>query len=202
MTGATLLACLASTGWLLPASPPRRSGRPVCVESWYDTGTRLSRDAEGGRITKKKVATKAEAIELIDAGKEDEIDYMSLPDSELEPFQRYVKKAKIVQEKNETGAAFLSWVYQEKAKEMYEEENPVNPLETAQRKLSGPLQYVVIIGAGFYAIPIIQNLARALGLQVGEEAAEVAPEAAEAARAAAEAVSGAIDAGGVFDGAS
>lgn len=54
---------------------------------------------------------------------------------------------------------FVRWYRFEQAKEEYLKENPTDVLANAVEKLKGPLSSLVIIVAGFYAIPIVRGLA-------------------------------------------
>ena len=54
---------------------------------------------------------------------------------------------------------FVRWYRFEKAKEQYLKDNPTDVLANAADKLKGPLSSLVIIGAGFYSIPLIRGLA-------------------------------------------
>ena len=54
---------------------------------------------------------------------------------------------------------FVRWYRYEKAKEKFMKENPQNPLENVFNKVKGPLSSILILGAGFYAIPLIRGIA-------------------------------------------
>ena len=73
--------------------------------------------------------------------------------------QVYLKKAKRDQY-SETPSEFLQWVYSERAKALFEKENPINPIEEAARKYQGPLTTLAVIAVGFYSIPSIQYIVK------------------------------------------
>ena len=54
---------------------------------------------------------------------------------------------------------FVRWYRYEKAKEKFMKENPQNPLENVFNKVKGPLSSILILGAGYYAIPLIRGIA-------------------------------------------
>ena len=54
---------------------------------------------------------------------------------------------------------FVRWYRFEQAKEEYLKENPTDLLANAYEKLKGPVSSLVIIGLGFYAIPLIRGIA-------------------------------------------
>jgi len=61
---------------------------------------------------------------------------------------------------------FVRWYRFEKAKENYLKENPTDVLANAYEKLKGPVSSLVILLAGFYAIPIVQGISQ--GVRSGD----------------------------------
>jgi len=76
-------------------------------------------------------------------------------------WEKYLRLAK------EEDTEFMQWVYAEKAKEIYEKENPVDTVAVAMERLKGPLSYLPVLAFGFFLIPTLQAIARALGYDLG-----------------------------------
>ena len=61
---------------------------------------------------------------------------------------------------------FVLWYKAEKARDAYEKENPVNPLDGLAAKIKNAAVPLAIVGTGFYIIPIVRGLTA--GFQSGE----------------------------------
>ena len=61
---------------------------------------------------------------------------------------------------------FVKWYRYEKAIAEYEKENPKDVIGDAAKRLQGPLTSLAVLGAGFYAIPLVRGISE--GVRSGD----------------------------------
>ena len=78
------------------------------------------------------------------------------PEVEKMEYQVWLEKAK--SEEN----SFMKMLYSEQAEKAYKRENPDYMWDSLVQKYSGPLTTFVIVGLGFYSLPVFSSLIKAV----------------------------------------